>query len=72
MINAIIELEEVHSILKIGIVIPAYKSGGKDPLTTDSYRGFTFSSMLAKVLKFLLFDRLQLVFLLAGLPHPVD
>ena len=40
-----------------------------DPLKTDSYRGITLTSMVAKVLEFLLLERLELVFMEAGLPH---
>ncbi len=49
--------------------MPVYKGGGKDPLKVDSYRGVTLTSMVAKVLEFLLLDRLQMVFLQANLPH---
>ena len=35
----------------------------------DSYRGITLTSMVAKVLEFLLLKCLELVFLEAGLPH---
>ena len=41
----------------------------KGPLRVDSYRGVTLTSVVAKVLEFLLLDRLQLVFMEAGLPH---
>ena len=40
-----------------------------DPLKTDSYKGITLTSMVAKVLEFLLLERLELVFMEAGLPH---
>ena len=35
----------------------------------DSYRGITFTTMIAKVLEFLLLNQLDLVFLEVGLPH---
>ena len=69
ILNAIVELESVPTILKRGIVVPVYKGGGKDPMKIDSYRGITLTSMVAKVLEFLLLEWLELVFLEAGLPH---
>ena len=36
---------------ELGIVIPLYKGGGKDPLDTNSYRGITLSPVLAKVVE---------------------
>ena len=45
------------------------KGGGKNQLTTNSYRDITLHLILAKVVEFLLLDRLQLVFLEAGIPH---
>ena len=55
--------------MKRGVVVPVYKGGGKDPLKIYSYRGITLTSMVAKVLEFLLLERLHCVFLEAGLPH---
>ncbi len=55
ILNAVVKLEEVPEILKKGVVVPVYKWGGKDPLKVDSYRGVT--------------QRLQMVFLMADLPH---
>ena len=52
--NSIADLEHVPETLKIGIVVPVYKRGGKDPLDTNSYRGITLTSVLAKVLETLL------------------
>ena len=46
-----------------------YKGSGKNPLKIDSYRGITLTSMVAKVLEFLLLERLESIFLEAGLPH---
>ena len=50
-------------------MVPVYKGRGKDPMKTDSYRGITLTSMVAKVLEFLLLERLESIFLEAGLPH---
>ena len=62
-------MESVPTVLKRGVVIPVYKGGGKDPMKIDSYRGITLTSMVAKVLEFLLLQCRELVFLEAGLPH---
>ena len=49
----------VYQTLKIGIIIPVYKRGGKEPLDTNSYRGITLTSVLAKILESLLLSRLR-------------
>jgi hypothetical protein len=67
--NAITELEHVPDSLKIGIITPLYKGGGKDPLDTHSYRGITLTSVLAKVLESLLLTRLQCHYSEKGIPH---
>ena len=41
ILNAVIDLESVADSLKQGVVVPAYKGSGKDPLLVDSYRGVT-------------------------------
>ena len=49
--NAITKLEHVPDSLKIGIITPLYKGGGKDPLDTHSYRGtWHFSEPTASIL----------------------
>ena len=69
ILNAIIRLEVILDALKVGSIVPIYKGGGKDPLDVHSYRGITLTSVVSKVLEFLLLDRLKLVLLEAGLPH---
>ncbi len=69
VLNAVVELEVVPDILKRGVVVPVYKGSGKDPLQVDSYRGVTLTSMVAKVLEFLLLVRMEMVFLMADPPH---
>ena len=69
ILNAVVELEVVPGVLKRGVVVPVYKSGGKDPLKLDSYRGVTLTSMVGKVLEFLLLERMRMVFLEENLPH---
>ena len=53
LLNAVVELEVILDALKCGVVVPVYKGGGKDPLKVDSYRGITLSSVIAKVLEFI-------------------
>ena len=69
MVNAIIEFESVPVSLKLGIITPLYKGGGKDPLETNSYRGITLSLVLAKVLESLILERLRGILAENGLPH---
>ena len=67
--NATAELECVPDSLKTGIITPVYKGGGKDPLNTNSYRGVTLTSVLAKVLESLILARLQCHLSGKGIPH---
>ncbi len=54
-------------ILKRKFAVLVCKGSGKGPLWVDSYRGVTLTSMVAMVLKFLLLDILEVVFLEADL-----
>ena len=63
------ELEVIPHVLKQGVIVPVYKGGGRDPMKTDSYRGFTLTSMVSKVFEFLVLERLESVYIAAGLPH---
>ena len=69
VLNAIVELEEVPNTLKSGIIIPVYKGSGRDPVKTDSYRGVTLSSVLAKMLEMLVLGRMRDLLREAGIPH---
>ena len=69
VMNAIVELEVIPDSLKQGLLVPVYKRGGKDPLRMDSYRGITLTSMVAKVLEFLILGRLHSTLLEIGIPH---
>ena len=44
--NHICHLERIPQCFKHGIVIPAYKGKGRDPLLKKSYRGITLTSVL--------------------------
>ena len=67
--NAVVDLEVVPSVLKSGVIVPVYKGGGKDPMDVNSYRGVALTSVVGKVLEFLILERLQVVLLEAGIPH---
>ena len=67
--NAIIEFEAIPAAFKLGVVSPVYKGQGKDPLCTNSYRGITITSVLAKVLERLFLGRLQPILSEQGIPH---
>ena len=69
ILNDVVVLEVVPEVLKSDIIVPIYKGSGKDLLKVDSYRGITLTSMVSKVLEFLLLERLELVFMEADLPH---
>ena len=49
LLNSIMELEQIPAALKLGITVPVYKGGGKDPLDVNSYRGITLNSVISKV-----------------------
>ena len=70
VLNTVVDAEQVPACLKQGITIPIYKGGGKDPLDVNSYRGITLNSVISKVLESLILDRLEPLFMEAGLPHP--
>ena len=50
--NAImnLEVEEIPTIFKQGIIVPPYKGAGKDPQNCGSYRGVTLTSAMVLVI----------------------
>ena len=58
ILNAVVDVETIRSVLKLGVIVPVYNGGGKDPLRTDNYSGITLTSMVSKVLELLLMKRL--------------
>ena len=72
ILNAIVDAEQTPSCLKQGITVPVYKGGGKDPLNVNSYRhrGITINSVVSEVLEILILNRLEPLFMDAGVPHP--
>ena len=69
ILNCIVELEAIPDMFKYGSITPVYKGGGKDPLDKNSYRGITVTSALAKLLEYLILERLNIVLLESGVPH---
>ena len=57
--NHICRLEQIPQCFKHGIVIPAFKGKGRDPLHMKSYRGVTLTSVIAKVLEIALIQRIS-------------
>ena len=49
--NSICDLELIPDCFKHGIIVPAFKGKGKDPLLVNSYRGIILTSVFAKVLE---------------------
>ena len=67
--NAIVDVESIPNSLKTGIITPVYKGCGKDPLDTNTYRGVTLTSVLAKVLETLTLMWMQCHFSERKIPH---
>ena len=63
------ELEGIPSTMKMGVLCPLYKGGGKDPLETGSYRGIALTSVWAKLLEILILQRLLPIMEDLDLPH---
>ena len=67
--NSIIIQEHVPDCFKIGIIIPIYKRGGRDPLDVNNYQGITLTSVLSKILESLILARLRCHLSEKGIPH---
>ena len=59
ILNAIIDMEEIPTMLKSGLIVPVYKGGGRDHTSVHSYRGITLVSVIAKLLEILILERMQ-------------
>jgi len=57
-----IETERIPAVLKCVVMVPVYKGDGKDPLTASICRDVVLTSVIAKVLEFLVLQRLQVIF----------
>ena len=67
--NHICQLEQIPECFKRGIIIPAFKGKGRDPLLKKNYRGVTLTSVLAKVLEIAIMQRLEPILDDAGIPQ---
>ena len=46
---AMVEIEKIPEELKCGVMIPIYKSAGKNALNMNNYRGVALTLMIVKV-----------------------
>ncbi len=69
VLNVIVDIEEIPSSMKSGIITPVYKHHGRDPLKTYSYKGVTISSVIAKLLELLLLNKMRDMLNDASIPH---
>ena len=67
--NSICDLEQIPDCFKHGIIVPAFKGKGKDPLLVNSYRGISLTSVFAKVLEILLLNRMNVLLDDSGVPQ---
>ena len=65
----ICQLEQIPEYFKRGIIIPAFKGKGRDPLLKKNYRGVTLTSVLAKALEIAIMQRLEPILDDAGIPQ---
>ena len=69
ILNAVVNLEAVPVSVKCGGVVPVYKGSRNNLMKVGSYRGVILSSVIAKLLEFLVLVRPEVVFLEANIPH---
>ena len=69
ILNHICTFKQIPDSFKHGIIIPAFKGKGRDPLLRKSYRGVTLTSVMAKVLEVALIQRINPVLEDAGIPQ---
>ena len=72
ILNHICRFEQIPDTFKHGIIIPAFKGKGRDPLLKISYRGVTLTSVTAKVLEVALTQRINPVLEDAGISQPIQ
>ena len=69
ILNHICKLEQIPDCFKHGIIIPAFKGKGRDPLLRKRYRGVALTSVLTKVFEVALIQRINPVLEDAGIPQ---
>ena len=57
--NHICQLEQIPKCFKHGIIIPAFKGKGCDPLLKKNFKGIILTSVLAKVLEITIMQRIS-------------
>ena len=67
--NHICQLEQIPRCFKHGIIIPAFKGKGRDPLLKKNYRGVTLTSVLSNVLETALMQRITPILDDADIPQ---
>ena len=56
--NAIIDLEVVPPSFLKAVIVPIYKGKGKDPLSTNNYRGISLTSVIGKLFERIVLQRM--------------
>ena len=67
--NTTISFEEVPNCLKTSLIKPIYKGRGKYTLATSSFRGVALSSTIAKLLEYIILERMKPILLEFNSPH---
>ena len=68
MFNTIISFEEIPNYLKTSLIKPNYKGKGKEHLETSSFRRVSLSSMIAKLLNYIILQHMKPIPYLSSLP----
>ena len=66
--NRICQLKQIPKCFKHGVIIPAFKGKGRDPLIKKNYRGITLTSVIAKVFEIILTERISPILEDSGIP----
>ena len=71
MLNQICQLGQIPQCFKHGVIIPAFKGKGRDPLLKKNYRGINLTTVtvFANVLDIILIERISLILDEAGIPQ---
>ena len=61
--------EQIPKCFKHGVIIPAFKGKGSDPLVKKNYKGITLTSVIAKVFEIILTERISPILEDSGIPQ---
>ena len=67
--NCIVSLEETPPCLSGAIVVPIYKGKGRNPLLTSNYRGISLTSVIGKLIEYIILQRMTPILKESGIPH---